>query len=185
MTPLPSIQAVYWQFNQVWNARDLTVAAFADSLWGTLQRSQAHTLIIDVRLNNGGNAMLTKPLLEMVNAFTRGDATRRVFVISGRGTFSAAQIFLARLERHANVIFVGEPSSSSPNFVGEDGERIRLPYSGVMVNISFKRHQEANDDDRRQWIPVRLPIALTSTEYFANRDAAMEAIAEILKREVR
>lgn len=126
-----------------------------------MQRTDARALIVDLRLNNGGNAFLTNPLPEVVSAFARGDSSRRIFVISGRSTFSAAQIFLTRLERLANVIIVGEPSSSSPNFVGEDGERLRLPYSGVVVNISFKRHQESHYDDRRQWIPVSLPTPLT------------------------
>ncbi|MBL8960358.1 MAG: hypothetical protein JNJ98_10935, partial [Gemmatimonadetes bacterium] len=115
---LPAERAVYWQMNQVWGERGFPVQALADSLWGTLERVQARALVVDLRLNNGGNAFLTNPLLEVVSAFARGDTARRVVVISGRGTFSAAQILLTRLERYTNVIVAGEPSSSSPNFVG-------------------------------------------------------------------
>lgn len=182
-TEVPEARAVYWQMNQVWGERGYPIPVLADSLWRTLKRVEAQALIVDLRLNNGGNAFLTNPLLEVVSAFARSDTSKRVFVITGRGTFSAAQIFLTRLERFTNVILVGEPSSSSPNFVGEDGERLRLPYSGVMVNISFKRHQESQYDDRRQWIPVSLPTPLTSADYFANRDPAMEAILEFVRRQ--
>ena len=87
-----SAGVMYWQFNQVWNSPGLPIASFADSLWRALSSTKARTLVLDMRLNNGGNANLTKPLLTVLQAFERVDATHRLFVIVGRGTFSAAQI---------------------------------------------------------------------------------------------
>ena len=176
------IDVMYWQFNQTWNSPGYPISAFADSLWRALTSTNARTLVLDMRLNNGGNGNLTKPLLGLLQAFERVDSAHRVFVITGRGTFSAAQIFLTRIEQMTKAILVGEPSSSSPNFVGEDGDRLILPFSRTRVNISFRRHDEAAFDDYRRWIPVAVPVVLSADEYFSNRDPATEAIVEILRR---
>ena len=50
-------------------------------------------------------------------------------MIIGRDTFSAAQNTISELERRTKAILVGEPTGSSPNFIGES-LAIPLPYSG-------------------------------------------------------
>ena len=42
-----------------------------------------------------------------------------LFVIIGRRTFSAAQNTVNMIEKNTNATFVGEPTGSRPNFVGE------------------------------------------------------------------
>jgi hypothetical protein len=100
-------------------------------------------------------------------------------VITARDTFSAAQNLLNRLERWTSPVVVGEPSSSRPNFVGEDTE-LELPWSGVFGSISSRYWQDSDPGDDRPWIAPAIPIALTAADYLAGRDPVLEALQRIL-----
>jgi hypothetical protein len=178
LQPLPEKSAVYVQYNQVVDGDALTVAQFADSLARVLQRSGARHLIVDLRRNNGGNNGLNRPLVRALVAF---DAVpgHRLWVLTGRTTFSAAQNFLNNVERWTNATFVGEPSGSKPNFAGEDTELL-LPYSGLRGSISTRWWQDASPLDRRQWIAPQLSVPVRSIDYFANRDPVLEAVLNAL-----
>jgi hypothetical protein len=163
---------LYVQFNQVQDADGETLAQFAQRLGRDLQRQRIRLVLVDVRHNNGGNAELLHPLIDVLAAHTRNGG--HLTVITGRNTFSAAQIFLGRAMHEAGARVVGEPSSSRPNFVGEENV-IMLPWSGVIVSIS-NRYHETIPGDKRLVIPPRPLIPLTSRLYFANRDPVVEAI---------
>ncbi len=74
-----------------------------------------------------------------------------MFVIIGRETFSAAQDFSNFIERVTNATFVGEPSGSSPIFVGES-TAVVLPWSGLSFTISSRYWQDSHDGDDRPFI---------------------------------
>jgi hypothetical protein len=176
---LPDAQAVYFQFNQVVNGSDETLAAFALRLQQFLEEKQPRKLIIDVRHNNGGNAELLQPLVDVLHDFETQYQQNRLYVMTGRNTFSAAQIFVARVDRLTNAIFAGEPSSSKPNFVGEENE-IVLPWSGAIGSIS-NRYHESIPGDQRIWIEPELKVELSSQEYFANRDPVLDVVLQAPK----
>lgn len=180
LQPVPTANAVYWQFNQV---RDMDggppLTAFADSLRAMLGRTAAANLIVDVRHNNGGNNGLLAPLVRTMVWWEQDAPGRHIFVITGRNTFSAAQNFINRVERWTDAIFVGEPSSSRPNFLGEETNLV-LPFSRVRGSISTNYWQDSDPDDVRRWIAPQVPVALSSADYFGNYDPAMAAILQIV-----
>ena len=96
-------------------------------------------------------------------------------MLTGRNTFSAAQNFIAQLDRRTRAIFVGEPSSSKPNFVGEEND-LTLPWSGAIVSISTRYHENI-PGDKRQWIEPDIKVDLSSSDYFANRDPVLQRVA--------
>jgi len=77
-------------------------------------------------------------------------------------------------------MFVGEPTGSRPNFVGE-GNPIILPYTGLGANASSRYWQDSVSEDMRVWIAPDLEADMTSDDYRANRDPALAAILELLK----
>lgn len=170
---LPEDQTIYFQFNQVQNKPDETIAAFAARLGAELAVRKPRLLIVDVRHNNGGNGYLNTPLVNMLKDFETTQKGR-IVVITGRNTFSAAQIFIGRVDHATNALFAGEPSSSKPNFVGEENEVV-LPYSGARGSIS-NRYHESIPGDTRSWIEPTLKVALTSADYFGNRDPVLDAV---------
>jgi hypothetical protein len=139
-----------------------------------LTAKPAQTLIIDVRHNNGGNADLLPPLMHVLKNFEASNPKSRMVVITGRNTFSAAQIFINQMNRDTRAIFAGEPSSSKPNFVGEENE-IVFPWSGAVGSIS-NRYHESIPGDKRVWIEPQIKVELSSADYFANRDPVLVEI---------
>jgi hypothetical protein len=111
--------------------------------------------------------------------FEQASPRNRIYVITGRNTFSAAQNFISRVERWTDAVFVGEPSASRPNFVGEETDLL-LPYSRVRGSISTRYWQDSDPGDYRAWIVPDLPIEPTAADYFSGRDAALESIFKLV-----
>jgi hypothetical protein len=170
---------LYVGFHRVRDEDDESLRAFARRLFEFIAANPVAALVIDVRLNNGGNNTLARPLMLNIVASEKINQRGRLFVITGRRTFSACQNFCNWLDRDSNVLFVGERTGSKPNFVGEDNP-IVLPYSGVTLSASSRLWQDAFSDDQRHWIAPHIAAAMTSEDYRNNRDPALEAIVEYL-----
>lgn len=178
---LPEDDLAYFQFNSVRNRDDggPSIADFSKALFDTLNAVGTDALVIDVRRNNGGNNFLVGSLLESIRTTPSIRERGHLFVIIGRNTFSACQNFVNRLDRDVRPIFVGEPTGSRPNFVGEDNP-IVLPWSGLTVSASSRYWQDALSEDERPWIAPELIAEMSSTDYRTNRDPAMDAIRAYL-----
>jgi hypothetical protein len=130
-------------------------------------------VIVDVRLNPGGDNHTYAPLL----AALRSKAVNRpgrLVVLIGRSTFSAAQNFITDLERRTRAVFVGETSGGSPNLYG-DVVPLELPAAGVTVNVAGQYWQKSSPADPRVAIEPKVHVALSSTAFFAGRDPALAA----------
>jgi hypothetical protein len=165
---------LYVQSNQVVNGPDESLAAFALRLEAALGEQPPKLLVVDVRHNNGGSAELLPPLVGVLKAFERKQPAARLVVLTGRNTFSAAQIFISQLDRETRAVFAGEMSSSKPNFVGEENG-IVLPWSKASGSIS-NRYHESIPGDHREGIDPELKVELSSADYFGNRDVLLEAV---------
>jgi hypothetical protein len=166
--------SLYVQMNQMVNQQEKTLQQFAEELNHTIMGGKPRNVIVDVRLNNGGNYELTLPVLKVLLAFEKTRPDARLFVIDGRNTLSAAQNFISTLDQFGGVIFVGEPSGSKPNHVGDD-TLVTLPYSGISGSIACAFHQ-TGFRDVRDWIAPSIPVALSSREYFGQEDPVMKTI---------
>lgn len=175
---LPAANLVYFQFNAIEDAPDEPLDAFTDRLF-TAVDDHAAALAIDLRWNGGGNTFLAMPLVHRVIRHDRINRRGRLFVVIGRDTFSAAQNTATLLDRHTHAVFVGEPSGSSPNFVGETAP-FTLPYSGLRVNVSDLYWQTSWPLDRRTAIAPDIYAPPTFAAYRAGRDVALEAILDSL-----
>lgn len=176
---LPESEAVFVQYNEVMDSENQTIVAFAARLKDMLSTLGPKNVIVDVRHNSGGNNFLNWPLVQTLIHYEMSHPENRLFVITGRGTFSAAQNFINWIERSTRAIFVGEPSSSRPNFVGETTPVI-LPYSRIEGSISSRMHIDSFWGDERMWIAPHLPVELSSGDYFANQDPAMTAVLAVI-----
>jgi tetratricopeptide repeat protein len=168
---------VYCQFNIIRDLPNETVAQFGERLVKFVNENDVDGLVLDLRWNNGGNTLLAQPFLHQIMRSEKINRRGSLFVVIGRRTFSAAQNLATFLERHTNAIFVGEPTGSSPNFVGEE-EFFTLPYSGMAANVSELLWQSAWPWDRRTWIAPLLYSPPTFAAFRRSQDPALEAIAE-------
>ncbi len=175
---LPADDLVYFQFNAVCDHPAETFAAFCDRLFGFIEEHNAGRLVIDMRWNGGGNTLLTQHLLHHLIASKRLCRRGALFIIIGRRTFSAAQNTATAIERETSAIFVGEPTGSRPNFIGESID-FELPYSKVQANVSDLFWQTSWPTDYRTWIAPDIYAPPTFEAYHRNQDPALDAIFAI------
>jgi tetratricopeptide (TPR) repeat protein len=173
---LPETKTVYFQYNAVQDDPQESLEKFCDRLFRYIDANDVHRLVIDMRWNGGGNNFLNAPIIRGLIRCDKINQQGKLFVIVGRNTFSAAMCGAAQIERYSNAIFVGEPTGSRPNFVGET-IRVDLPYSKMRASISDLYWQNSVAMDYRTWIAPTLYAPPTFALYRAKRDPAMEAIA--------
>lgn len=172
---LPNVGVVYVQFNRVADDVREPFTAFCERLFAFMQHHSVGKLVLDLRLNYGGDATLLQPLL---HGLIRTDSLRqpgRLVVLIGPRTYSAAQVAATRIGQEVPALFVGEPTGSSPNFVGEDAAT-ELPYSHLMVSISDRYWQNAAPNDLRTWIAPDWYIPKRIQALVENRDEVLEAV---------
>jgi tetratricopeptide (TPR) repeat protein len=170
---LPGSKVVYAQINEVNGKADESLADFSKRLLAFVEANEVEKLVLDLRLNRGGNGMLLRPL---VVGLIKSKVNRpgRLFALIGRSTWSAAQFLLNDLEGYTDVLFVGEPSGSKGNTYG-DSRRITLPNSGVTVRVSVYYWQDWAPWDARPWTAPHVTAELSSEEYRAGGDPALKA----------
>ena len=171
---LPDSKTVYVQFNQVGNKDDETIEAFAKRLFTFVDANPVEKLVLDLRLNRGGNGEFNRPLILGIIKSGKIDQEGRLFTLIGRSTWSAAQSLVNELEKYTNTIFVGEPTGGKINSYG-DSRKITLPNSGVTVRVSTLWHQGGDERDKRQWTAPGIAADLAFDDYRANNDPALRA----------
>jgi hypothetical protein len=130
-------------------------------------------LVIDLRLNRGGNGNLLTPLVRSIIQ-SGADAPGKLMVLTGRSTFSAAQFLVDHLEHWTNAVFVGEPTGSKGRMYG-DSRRFTLPNSGITARVSIYYWQMWSPWDTREWTAPQVAAALTMADYRENRDPILAA----------
>ena len=171
---MPADRLVYAQYNQVANKEDESIARFADRLRALVDSTPNTRLVLDLRLNRGGNGSLNRPLLLSLIKSKNLEGRGKLFVLIGRSTFSAAQFLVNDLEQYTDAVFVGEPSGGKANSYG-DSRKIILPNSKITVRVSTLWWQE-DPRDIRQWKGPDVAAELTSRDYARNLDPALEAV---------
>jgi hypothetical protein len=168
-------KTVYFQFNRVLDAEKESLAQFTDRLFRFIGEKDVERLVIDMRWNNGGNTFLSHPLLLALISNRKINQRGKLFVIIGRRSYSAAQNTVTYIERYTNATFVGEPTGSSPNFVGEEFP-VTLPYSKIIANVSHLFWQSSVPLDQRIWLAPHIYTPPTFADFRVRRDSALEAI---------
>ncbi len=170
---MPQDKVVYFQFNQIRNDDKEPLPQFCERLFKFINEHEVEKLVIDLRNNDGGNGNLNVHLIHVLIRADKVNRAGKLFVIVGRGTFSAAMGLSIQLERHTRAIFVGEPTGSSLNAIGEFNP-VTLPYSKMSGSIASVGG--GNSSDSRTWIAPQLYTPPSFAAYRAKRDPAMEAI---------
>jgi hypothetical protein len=142
-------------------------------------RNGIDKLILDLRMNGGGNNYLTPSVVARI--VQRPNLNRRghLFVIIGRSTQSAAENLVDRLERDTEAVFVGEPTGERPNMYG-DAQPFVLPESKIVVNISSLYWQDMGPRDNRDTTGPEIAAELSEADFENGTDPALDATARRL-----
>lgn len=180
-TVLPGSKTVYTQINQVRNGPAETFGEFTHRLLSAIDSAQADRLIIDLRLNRGGNGELLRPLVQGILKRPNVNARGNLLVLTGRSTWSAAQFLVDDLQKYADVTLVGEPSASKGNHYG-DSRRITLPNSGITVRAATTYWQAWLPHDQREWAAPDVAAGLSFSDYARNEDPVLTTALRFVAR---
>lgn len=141
----------------------------AERLLRLASRPQVRRVIVDVRLNGGGDNTTFGAL---VGALQRPAVGRKAVLLTGRVTFSAAGNFVAEVEARTRTRLVGEPTGGAPNQWG-DSTVLELPAAGLAVRVANQYVQVTRASDRRTTIRPDVRVELTAADFFAGRDPVL------------
>ena len=161
---------LFVQYNRV----DILQGTFLRELMDEAAAPDVARVVIDVRHNFGGEVQALGPILATFPA-PPFDAPGRLFLVTGRNTFSAASMFAAMLQARTDVTVVGEPMGGSPNAWG-NARDIKLEHAGLVVSVATLFELATTVDDERPTIEPDLAVPLTFADWSSGRDAALDAI---------
>ncbi len=180
-TVLPESKTVYAQINQVRNGPSETFAEFTQRLLSAIDSVRADRLVLDLRLNRGGNGVLLRPLVSGILKRPNVNDRGKLLVLTGRSTWSAAQFLVDDLQKYADVTFIGEPSASKGNHYG-DSRRITLPNSGITARAASIYWQAWLPGDQRHWIAPDVAAGLSFSDYARNEDPVLTTALRFVAR---
>ncbi|MCP4896783.1 MAG: hypothetical protein GY906_07370 [bacterium] len=168
-------RTVFMQYNVCWDQKgEPTFAEFTEELFRFLDVNPVERLVIDMRQNSGGEPTIAEPLVAGLEQRPEWGAEGRLFVLTGRRTFSAALTNAAQLRARAGARVVGEAPRGKPNNPSE-GRDIDLKRTGIWVTVStqFVERDPALGDVA--YLPVDIPVGRTWEDHRLGRDPELEA----------
>lgn len=171
---LPEQETIYLQISNNMDKPNDPFAAFCIRMFHDLDSLKAKKLIVDVRLNGGGNHF-EMPLLKGIIARPNIDSQGNLFLITSRRTISASEHLTTQMEIYTNVIIVGEPTAARPNMAGSI-TRFTLPNSGLDCFTAKEYTQDSEFSDFRLTTKPHIYSLLSSNDYKNNDDPVLNAI---------
>lgn len=188
---VPDIDAIVIDMRRTYSNERARLPDFFDAVRAAVQRHQPRHLVLDLRLNGGGDLTQARDFAESLPTLVSGT----VFVLTSPATFSAAISITGYLKQAApqRVRIVGDAVGDRLEFFAE-GRPITLVHSGQVLLPATERH-DYRDGCRAYTdchLPVvRRPIAVPSLApdimapwtvdaYRRGLDPAMQAVARTL-----
>lgn len=164
VTTLDRGRVVYFVYNTVQGDPTAT----ADRILRLSRRPKTRRVVVDLR-NNGGGNIFTYPYL--LDTLASPAVSRKLVVLIGRTTYSAAVHFAVDLDRRTRARFVGEPTGGSPNHYS-DTDPVSLPVSGYTINVPRIYYEKQPGRPGLQLEPD-VAVPFTGRDFFAGRDPVL------------
>jgi hypothetical protein len=166
LTKIDRGRALYVSYNQT------TDPGLVPQRLVRLARSKrVRRIVIDVRLNGGGDNTSYFGLIQALR-HPRINRPRKLAVLIGRATFSAAGNFAADVDRRTRARFFGEPTGGAPS---QWGDHAPIPLPSLAVNAGTAVEYVGDPSDTRTATHANVPVAITAADFFAGRDPVLAA----------
>ena len=180
---LPDSKTVYVRQSQVLDDPQESIDVFYKKVFEFIDKNDVEKLVLDMRLNGGGNNYKNKPVVTGIIENKKINKPGKLFVIIGRRTFSACQNLVNELSNYTNALFVGEPTAENINFYG-DNRRVELPKTGIPIFLSFAWWQDKPQWENADWLAPQLAVDMSFEEYKTNKDPALEACLSFKEKDI-
>lgn len=182
-TFLPATKTLYVRHSQIQDDPEESIPAFYKKVFAFVEQNDVERLVLDVRLNGGGNNYKNKPIVTGIIESKKINKLGKVFVIIGRRTFSACQNLVNELSNYTNAVFVGEPTAENINFYG-DNRRVELPNTKTPVFLSFAWWQDKPQWENAPWLAPQVAVDMTFEEYRTNKDPMLQACLDFSDKDL-
>jgi hypothetical protein len=173
-TRLPDRQTLFVQYNRM----DRLPLSQIDSLRAELRKPDVDRIVLDLRHNYGGEVSEVDRLMRLFED-RAVDQPDRLFVITGRNTFSAASLLVARLDRDTDAVIVGEPMGGCPTAYGNSRD-MTLAHSGIVVSVATLLEVGASADDKRRTIEPDIAAPLTFDQWSSGSDPVLGMLTTLV-----
>jgi tetratricopeptide (TPR) repeat protein len=180
---LPATKTVYVRHSEIQDDPQEAIPAFYKRVFEFIDKNDVERLVLDVRLNGGGNNYKNKPIITGIIETKKINQPGKLFVIIGRRTFSACQNLVNELSNYTNALFVGEPTSENINFYG-DNQRVELPKTKTPVFLSFAWWQDKPQWENDSWLAPHLAVPMSFNDYTSNKDPLLETCLAFSDKDV-
>lgn len=169
-TVIEASQTLYLQYNRCQQGPE-PFGTFADRVFRLLDQNAAARLVVDVRLNGGGNSDVDDPLIRGLRSRAPWRAPGKLFCLIGGATFSSG-MWTADDLRQSGAILVGSPTGGKPNSYG-DTRSFNLPNSRLLVTYSTKFFRLVDGDPPS--VTPELAVEPTVADLRDGRDVVLDA----------
>ena len=168
---LPDSKTLYLHYRRCADMPMQPFSRFAAALLKFMNQNPVERMVIDLRLNGGGNSSILNPLTDALSKRRDINQPGRLFALIGRRTFSSAVLNAMELKLATKVILVGEPAGQRPNFYGEV-ETMILPHSRLRISYSTRFFKTT--DGNPQTLAPDIEVEPSSSDYVNGRDPVLE-----------
>ena len=169
---LPDEETLFVQYNSV----GFLGSELAD-LRQAVSAPDVARVVVDIRHNFGGEVPALDAMMRILDD-PLVDQPGRLFLITGRNTWSAGVLLAARVEAQTDAVITGEPTSGCPTFYGDIVE-LPLPNSGLVLLVTEMLEVGVDPKDSRPNIPLDADSELTFEDWLDGRDPALESIVGV------
>ena len=147
----------YIQYNKCWsreyppsgfkgNIQELpSFSDFHKAIVDSIEKNDFKKVVFDIRFNGGGNSAQGTELIKDLSNIDKINDKGKLFVITGRDSYSSAIINIMDFKNSTNAILVGEETSGKPNHLGEI-KSLKLPSSALTLQYSTKYFKRTDKD---------------------------------------
>ncbi|KAA3637340.1 MAG: hypothetical protein DWP97_01025 [Calditrichaeota bacterium] len=168
-------RTLFFQYNVCWNQKDRpSFKEVVDKMFKYLDNNPVERIIIDLRQNTGGEPLIAEPLIDGLEQRSELGKNGKVFVLTGRRTFSAALTNAVHLRSKAGARIVGESPRGKPNSPSE-GRDIDLERTDIWATVSTQFVQRDSSLGDIDFLPIDIEATYTFDEYRKGLDPVMDA----------
>ena len=164
---------IFVQYNNAASDPADPMPDFARRLRQAIHDDQPRQVILDLRMNSGGEAFWNRPLLLALLHADELEQPGNLFVLIGPQTFSAGTLLAIDLEKYSKAVFIGQPTGGAIQNFGNH-QPVKLPKSGLTVLVATKYYQNDGPNDDRPFVAPQLAASMSAADYVAGRDQAVE-----------
>ena len=169
-------QWLYFNYQHCSQKKEETFSTFNERLFATIREKHPQKLIVDLRMNTGGNSAVLQPFLDSItNSYL--NQPNRLYVFIGNTVMSSALLNAVALKKQTRATFIGQPTGGNINHFGEV-KSFELPYLQLRVTYSTRYHEIWPGKNG-----ALHPDILTSNtlkDFISARDKALQAALEQL-----